>query len=119
MSCKYILGKKYKLQSNKFKNLFDYEERYIDSKQNLNKILDYYINLVLDINNKAIKLIIIYYEDYIFFVFKYPNVRMDEVSFFKVLDKISVPQEESYHLNFSISSEVFNLPFSLPLYLNT
>ena len=87
LSCKYILGKKYKLQSNKFKNLFDYEERYIDSKQNLNKILDYYINLVLDINNKAIKLIIIYYEDYIFFVFKYPNVRMDEVSFFKVLDK--------------------------------
>lgn len=37
LSCKYILGKKYKLQPNKFKNLFDYEERYIDSKQNLNK----------------------------------------------------------------------------------
>lgn len=69
MSCKYILGEKNTNYNQiNFKNLFDYEERYIDSKQNLNKILDYYINLVLDINNKAIKLIIIYYEDYIFFV---------------------------------------------------
>lgn len=87
LSCKYILGKKYKLQSNKFENLLEYKERYIDNKQDLDKIIDYYINLVLDINNKAIKLIIIHYEDYTFFVFKYPNVRMDEVSFFKVLDK--------------------------------
>ena len=46
-------------------------------------------------------------------------VQYGTTSFFKVLDKMSVPQEESYHLNFSISSEVFNLLLSLPLYLNT
>lgn len=87
LNCKYILGKKYKLQSNKFENLLGYKELYIYNKEDLNETLEYYINLVLDLNKKAIKLIIIYYEDYTFFIFKYPNVRMDEISFFKLLDK--------------------------------
>ena len=43
-------------------------------------------------------------------------VQYGTTSFFKVLDKISVPQEESYHLNFSISSEVFNLPFIIGVF---
>ena len=123
LSCKYILGKKYKLQSKKFKNLIEYKELYIDNKEKLSETLDNYINLVLDINKKAIKLIIIYYEDYTFFIFKYPNVRMDEISFFKLLDNyfkkiIKNKNEDNQNIelikgadvvNFTIQKEMKNI----------
>lgn len=114
LNCKYILGKKYKLQSKKFENLIEYKELYIDNKEKLSETLDNYINLVLDINEKAIKLITIYYKDYTFFIFKYPNVRMDEISFFKLLDKyfkkiIKNKNEDNENIDLIKRADVANL----------
>lgn len=40
-------------------------------------------------------------------------------SFFNVFDNNSIPQDVSYHINFSISSDMLKSPCNSPLYLKT
>lgn len=86
--CKYIFGRNFKVVSKTFNYLIEYREITINSIDILNKTINMDIDEIVDINKIAIRLKVIFFKKNIFFLFKYPHVRMDEVSFFKLINPI-------------------------------
>lgn len=87
LKCKYIFGSKYKIQSIEFKNLIKYEKIYIKDDKMLKNVVNKNIYKALNINNISLKLTVLYYQEYTIFIFKYPNAKMDEISFFSYVNK--------------------------------
>lgn len=85
---KYIFGRDFKVQSKFFEDMIVYEELYIDNEKILKEIINTSINEIVNINEIVIKLKVVCYKENIYFIFKYPHVRMDEISFFKLVNSI-------------------------------
>ena len=60
-----------------------------------------------------------YFLNYSHYLINFFSKQYGTTSFFNVFDKILSPLVESYHINFSISSDVVSFPSNNPLYLKT
>ena len=84
----YVFGENIKLHSNQFIELIDFEYRKIQNKKDFNIHIHELLTSKFKINEQSMKMEIIENNDKHYWIFIYPHIRLDEVSFFKLVDML-------------------------------
>ena len=87
-----------KIQSKAFNDMVKYSYIELDDKNKLEKIIYNNEIEVNNINECSIKLKVISFENETYLIFNYPHIRMDELSFFDLVNAIltQILKEDSY-----------------------
>ncbi len=114
---KYIFGENLKIYSKKFKNMIKYNYMDINKKIDFIKNINDLVNEVNDINEISMKLTAVRHNNMLFLIFNYPHIRIDEISFFKIVNNLI----KDTHIKENISLEnniVLNKTRYKKIYLN-
>ena len=98
LKTKYVFGYDMKIQSKAFNDMVKYSYIELDDKNKLEKIIYNNEIEVNNINECSIKLKVISFENETYLIFNYPHIRMDELSFFDLVNAIltQILKEDSY-----------------------
>ena len=88
LKTKYVFGYDMKIQSKAFNDMVKYSYIELDDKNRLEKIIYNNEIEVNNINECSIKLKVISFENKTYLIFNYPHIRMDELSFFDLVNAI-------------------------------
>ena len=88
LKTKYVFGENIKIYSPRFESMIKYYYKEFKKENELKKEINRLVNEVNNINEMSIKLTTLKYNSDLYLVFNYPHIRLDEISFFKIIKKI-------------------------------
>ena len=106
---KYIFGQDIKMQSNAFKDLIKYEFLNLNDKKQFKELVDSSIIENNNINSCAIKLKNVVFSESTYLIFNYPHIRMDELSFFDLINSILEKILKKNNLKYNKDINVINM----------